>query len=505
MNHYTVLSTASLENTQGRVLALGSFDGLHIGQSDIPYDIARKLLGPDKIIGLSVENMDDLRRANELDVDYVGISPVYGTPTKTDTAEPFGLVGLRKAIELSVHPTVAIGGMNAGTIADVIAAGADGVAVVSAICSAESPRLAAKGLMDIIEMPGQARHDTTRDSDNSEVYQSISDRCSHDRPNRASITINTGEFGFIDKIRQQFDIPEDMFGIGDDCAIMPSGEGELLFSTDMLMEGVHFLRNAASPEDIGWKSLAVNLSDIAAMGGTPVATFLSIALPKNTQGEWAERFIDGYAKISRRFNVPLLGGDTTSSLRDIVINVGVIGRSPYGKSIKRSGASAGHSIYVTGNLGDSAGGLEAILNNWENSLEVKSLIESHIKPIPRIKEGQALMSTGMLGAMMDISDGIASDLRHILKASGVGAKVHLDRLPISDNLRWACLKYGKNAYELATGGGEDYELLFTAPAGIEKLVDFPIYKIGEIVAGNTLTWMESGKAVCFDIEGFNHF
>ena len=125
-------------------------EGLHIGQSDMPYEIARKLLGRDKIIGLSVENMDDLLKANELDVDYVGISPVYGTQTKTDTAEPFGLEGLRRAVELSVHPTVAIGGMNASTIGDVMAVGTDGVAIVSAICSAVSPRLAAKELSGII-------------------------------------------------------------------------------------------------------------------------------------------------------------------------------------------------------------------------------------------------------------------------------------------------------------------------------------------------------------------
>ena len=441
-------------------------EGLHIGQSDMPYEIARKLLGPDKIIGLSVENMDDLLEANKLDVDYVGISPVYGTPTKTDTAEPFGLEGLRRAVELSVHPTVAIGGMNASTIADVMAAGTDGVAVVSAICSAESPRLAAKEL---------------------------------------KASINRGEFGFIDMVRQRFDVPVGMLGIGDDCAVIPASESEFIYSTDMLIEGVHFLRDAASPEDIGWKSLAVNLSDIAAMGGTPIATFLSIALPKDVQGEWAERFIEGYAELSKKFNVPLLGGDTTSSLRDIAINVGVLGRAPLGKSAKRSGATFGHGIYVTGNLGDSAGGLQAILNNWEKTQEVESLIQSHIKPIPRIYEGQALMNTGLIGAMMDISDGIASDLRHIMKASGVGAEVHLDRIPLSDNLKRVCEKYGKNAYALAAGGGEDYELLFTAPADIEDLVDFPIYRIGEIVPGNSLIWMENGCPVDFDIKGFSHF
>ena len=126
-------------------------DGVHIGQSDMPYEIARKLLGPDKIIGLSVENFKDIEKANALDVDYVGISPVYDTPTKTDTAEPFGLEGLRKAVNMSKHPTVAIGGMNAGTIADVMAAGTDGVAVVSAICSAENIREAAAQLKDIVE------------------------------------------------------------------------------------------------------------------------------------------------------------------------------------------------------------------------------------------------------------------------------------------------------------------------------------------------------------------
>ena len=126
-------------------------DGVHIGQSDMSYADARRLLGPDKIIGLSVENFEDLESANKLDVDYIGISPVYGTPTKTDTAEPFGLEGLRKAVEMSVHPTVAIGGMNAATIGDVIDAGADGVAVVSAICSAKSPRNVATELAAIVK------------------------------------------------------------------------------------------------------------------------------------------------------------------------------------------------------------------------------------------------------------------------------------------------------------------------------------------------------------------
>jgi thiamine-monophosphate kinase len=286
---------------------------------------------------------------------------------------------------------------------------------------------------------------------------------------------------------------------------VPSGEGELLFSTDLLVEGVHFLRYKSSPEDVGWKAAAVNLSDIAAMGGTPVATFLSIALPKEAQGEWVERFIKGYEKISRRYNVPLLGGDTTSSLRDIVINVGVLGRAPSGRCIKRNGALAGHSIYVTGNLGDSAAGLQAILNDWEMTPAVTSLINSHMKPTPRLREGYALMNTGLIGAMMDISDGIASDLNHILRASEVGAQVSLDKIPMSDDLKSICKIYELDPYALAVGGGEDYELLFTAPECIEECVDFPVYKIGEIVENNTFRWLKDGIDTDFNIDGFNHF
>ena len=235
--------------------------------------------------------------------------------------------------------------------------------------------------------------------------------------------INKGEFELIGHIKDMFRVPSEVYGIGDDCAIIPAGEGELLFSTDLLIEGVHFLRKESSPEDVGWKAAAVNLSDIAAMGGNPVATFLSIALPKDAQGDWAERFIEGYARISRKYDVPLLGGDTSSSLRDIVVNVGVLGRCPSGKAQMRGGARVGDIIYVTGPLGDSAGGLQAILKGVDRTEDVEVLISRHKHPVPRVHEGRKLMETGQVGAMMDISDGIASDMRHIMKASGVGAVI----------------------------------------------------------------------------------
>lgn len=339
-----------------------------------------------------------------------------------------------------------------------------------------------------------------------------------------------GEFGFIDFIKEHFKAPDGVMGIGDDCAVLPiwpirsypawqwrkmenmpgvtfpTDSGELLVSTDLLMEGVHFLREESSPEDVGWKAAAVNLSDIAAMGGVPIATFLSIALPKDAQEEWAERFIKGYAEISDLFDVPLLGGDTTSSLRDLAINVCVLGRCPSGKAIKRSGARPGDVIYVTGPLGDSAAGLQAILNNLERTEDVATLIHRHKRPIPRLRAGTDLIDTGVVGAMMDISDGIASDLRHILKASGVGAVVELDKLPLSEELMKVCQEQNWNAYELATGGGEDFELLFTAPAGMEKRTDIiTVYPIGRIVEGSEIQWMKDGVRSDFDTTGYKHF
>ena len=314
-----------------------------------------------------------------------------------------------------------------------------------------------------------------------------------------------GEFGFIDFIRSHFPDHDGTIGIGDDCAVMPTGEGELLFSTDLLMEGVHFLRNESSPEDVGWKAAAVNLSDIAAMGGTPVATFLSIALPKDAQGEWADRFIEGYTDISRQYDVPLLGGDTTSSLRDIAVNVGILGRCPSGRRLMRNGAKVGETIYVTGPLGDSAGGLQAILKGIERTEDVTRLICRHKRPIPRIEAGRLLMESGKAGAMMDISDGIGSDLRHIMKASGVGAVIDLERLPLSPELVSVCKEQGWDIYEMATSGGEDFELMFTAPAGLENELDIAVYPIGKIVPGNELSWRLSNEPMDRNFDGYKHF
>ena len=317
-----------------------------------------------------------------------------------------------------------------------------------------------------------------------------------------------GEFGFIDYIKKHFvGVAESsLVGIGDDCAVIPMGEqGDIVVTTDMLVEGVHFLRSEATPEQVGHKAAAVNFSDVAAIGATPIATFLSVALPKDAQGEWAERFVEGYAAISKQWGVPLLGGDTTGSLRDVAINVGVMGRVESGRALLRSGAKVGDTIFVTGPLGDSGAGLKAMLEGTERTAEVEYLISRHHCPTPRIAEGRALAATGLVGAMMDISDGIASDLRHILRASVVGAVVDLDMLPVSAQLEHVCSAERWDKFTLAASAGEDFELLFTAPAEIATLVDFPLYPIGHIVEGEGLEWRLGGAPAAFDKQGFTHF
>jgi len=305
-----------------------------------------------------------------------------------------------------------------------------------------------------------------------------------------------GEFGLIDFIRKGVKVPEGVTGIGDDCAIIPQKDGlETLVSTDMLVEGTHFLMEDADPRRLGWKSAAVNVSDIAAMGGKPCGSFLSLALPKELDAGWMEEFIAGFNACCTEYGAPLLGGDTTSSNTGICINVCVLGTCPAGSALRRNCARPGDLVCVTGTLGDSAAGLRAILEGWDEPV----LRERHYMPRPRVAEGLALAALPGIHAMMDISDGIASDLRHILDTSGVGAEIELGNLPVSAEMRAFCERHGLDAAELAVAGGEDYELLFTA-AHDAQLPDWCTV-IGEITVGRELRWAGSEK----EFMGFRHF
>lgn len=328
-----------------------------------------------------------------------------------------------------------------------------------------------------------------------------------------------GEFGFIDRFTKHFAnlSPTDTKGIGDDCAILPLDENyDQIVTTDLLIEDIHFLRQAISPFDLGYKSLAVNLSDIAAMGARPTASFLSIGIPSDTEVEYLDEVMHGYHELSTKYNVPLLGGDTTKSPEKLIINVCVMGKIRKGKSRMRSMAQPGDIICVTGPLGDSAAGLRVILENIPPDNESKALISWHNRPEPAINEGLWLTGQNGTKAMMDLSDGIASDLKHIMKQSKVGAIVNIENIPVSDALKTTSAKQNWEPEILALTGGEDYRLLLTLDRDkSEEIINrynkqfiCPLSPVGEITQADDdseIKWMKNNKPFRTAKKGFSHF
>ena len=278
------------------------------------------------------------------------------------------------------------------------------------------------------------------------------------------------------------------------------GGGEsLVFTADLLTEGVHFLRTATSPRELGRKSLAVNLSDVAAMGARPVATLLSIALPADAADAWAAEFMLGYRELSEEFGVTLAGGDTTRSLSGLTINVTAIGRAADAHLKRRSDARPGDVIFTAGELGTSGAGLQDILAGRCDT----PAAAVHRNPQPQVAEGIWLGSRPEVRAMMDLSDGLASDLKHILDRSGVGAEVAVEQIPAAPGAD----------VRMAACSGEDYKLLLTAaPEAAERLAaDFrirfgtPLHPIGRITSGPGLVWLRNGKPEPLDWHGFEHY
>jgi thiamine-monophosphate kinase len=241
----------------------------------------------------------------------------------------------------------------------------------------------------------------------------------------------------------------------------------------------------------------VNISDVAAMGATPIATLLSIALPESAQGEWAEGFMRGYYEASKRENVALVGGDTTASRDRISINVVAIGRAPMTNIKRRSAAKVGDVIAVTGKLGISSKGLVDIMFGDLHT----SAAKAHRRGHARTTEGAWLGGRNEVHAMMDISDGIASDIKHIMELSNVGATIELSHIPTDYDIRYA------------TTGGEDYELLLTVEAtkfeavarALMEATGTTLTAIGTITAEKELTWLDNGMPTDMEIRGFEHF
>jgi thiamine-monophosphate kinase len=314
-----------------------------------------------------------------------------------------------------------------------------------------------------------------------------------------------GEFTLIDRIKARAATRDDVvLGIGDDAALLRVPAGMLLaVSTDTLVAGRHFPDDTAAA-DLGWKALACNLSDLAAMGAQPAWCSLALTLPE-ADDAWLDAFLDGFLELADEHGVALVGGDTTSG--PLAITVTVHGFVPAEAALRRDGARVGDEVWVTGTLGDAAGGLAQWRARGLQSMKLRLRLD---RPTPRVAAGLALR--GLAHAAIDVSDGLAADLGHVLAASGAGAELELGRLPTSVTLAEHFANEGER-WRLQLAGGDDYELCFTAPArnafAIEQALaacEVNATVVGRIVAGAGLS-LRTPEGEAFDLPnaGFDHF
>ena len=317
-----------------------------------------------------------------------------------------------------------------------------------------------------------------------------------------------GEFGLIDRIKKGVAASSSVpLGIGDDAAaLVPTPGAVTLITKDMLLEGVHFDLSFCDPATLGRKSLSVNLSDLAAMGAKPRHFLLGIALPSDISVEFMDGFMAGMLEQAERFGVTLVGGDTCASKGGLAISVTALGEQLPERVVRRSGAQAGDLIYVTGTVGDASVGLAELRRGVRQGF----LVKRQLDPQPRVEAGLALAQAGVASAMIDVSDGVLADLGHICELSGVGARLELVRLPLSDEYRADC---GTDPYGQALSGGEDYELLFCSPREREGEVEelfrslgLRVSRIGEILAEPGVEFVHpDGIPYHPSHAGFDHF
>jgi len=329
---------------------------------------------------------------------------------------------------------------------------------------------------------------------------------------RRSIS-DLGEFGFIERMTPGCIVDQSRVvqGIGDDCAVTRSAPGLLqLVTSDLLVERVHFLQTTISAYQLGHKAIAVNLSDVAAMGGTPRDAYVALAIPSVTPIEYLDDLYRGMKDLAARFGVSILGGDTSISITDIVISITVTGDVEPEHVLYRHGAREGDTIFVTGSLGDSAAGLHAVTSGYSSDDDdARILATRHCQPVPHLAQGRVIARSGWAHAMIDSSDGVSSDLNHICDRSGVGCVIDEGALPISGEMVRYAGRHGLNPVALALHGGEDYVLIV---AGTRELAaetarhSIELHAIGVITGGaERRVRRADGTFYALEPRGWDHF
>jgi thiamine-monophosphate kinase len=343
-----------------------------------------------------------------------------------------------------------------------------------------------------------------------------------DTENSRSEISTLGEFGLIDRIRKEFSLknPSSLLGIGDDAAVIESGEGTILLSKDIFIEGIHFDLAYTPLQHLGYKAISANVSDIAAMNGKPAQVVVGIALSNRFSVEAVDTLYSGIRLACEDFNVDLVGGDTTASPLGLVISVSIIGKADKKNISLRSGAKEHDIICVTGDLGGAYMGLQVLQRekevfkvnpNMQPDIEkYEYVVKRQLKPEARMDIIYELEEAGVVPtSMIDISDGLASELLHISKASNAGIKVFEDKIPIDNQTFETAMEFNIDPITCALNGGEDYELLFTIKqSDLEKLKNHPdIHFIGHIHSNATQNLMitKMGSVIPLRAQGWKHF
>ena len=327
-----------------------------------------------------------------------------------------------------------------------------------------------------------------------------------------------GEFALLARLQRRLqpaDAPSVVRGIGDDCAVLRPADGhDLLVTTDTQEEGVHFRRDWSTPEDIGWRCLAVNVSDIAAMGGVPLGAVVALSLPETVAVAFVEAMYDGMSALAAAYDCPIVGGNISKSAERLSVTITVLGSAPRDGAVYRASARAGDGIWVTGDLGAAKAGLEALIHPQAVAgLSTGAVLSRYRRPQPRLREALFLRRHGA-HSLIDLSDGLSSDLAHVCEGSRVGARLHADRIPISDETRTVAGALGLDPLTWALHGGEDFELCLTAPPdaaaslerGFRRRFDCPFTRIGTIQAGTGVTLCHpDGREVPLIAGGYDHF